>query len=110
MLEHVNPDKTYRALPKYPAVTRDLAVLCGDEVEAGRVEEIIARCGKSLIEEIKLFDIYKGKQIPEGKKSMAYSVVFRAADRTLEEQEVSRVMDKILTQLKDKLHVTLREN
>lgn len=110
LLEHVNPDKTYRALPKYPAVTRDLAVLCGDEVEAGRVEEIIARCGKSLIEEIKLFDIYKGKQIPEGKKSMAYSVVFRAADRTLEEQEVSRVMDKILTQLKDKLHVTLREN
>jgi len=110
LLEYMKPEKTYHALPKFPAVTRDLAMLCDDEVEVGSIEEIIRQCGKALVEEIKLFDIYKGKQIPEGKKSVAYSVVFRDANKTLEEQEVNRVMDKILTRLEEKLHVELRKN
>ena len=110
MLEHMNPEKTYQSLPKFPAVTRDLAMLCDDEVEVGRIEEIIRQCGRTLIEEIKLFDIYKGKQIPAGKKSVAYSIVFRDANKTLEEQEVNRVMDKILSRLEEKLHVELRKS
>lgn len=110
LMNHMNPEKTYRALPKFPAVTRDLAMLCDDEVEVGSIEEIIRQCGKALVEEIKLFDIYKGKQIPEGKKSVAYSVVFRDANKTLEEQDVNNVMDKILTRLEEKLHVELRKN
>lgn len=110
LLDYMEPEKTYHALPKFPAVTRDLAMLCDDEVEVGSIEEIIRQCGKALIEEIKLFDIYKGKQIPQGKKSVAYSVVFRDANKTLEEQEVNRVMDKILTRLEEKLHVELRKN
>lgn len=110
LLEHMNPEKTYQSLPKFPAVTRDLAMLCDDEVEVGRIEEIIRQCGRTLIEEIKLFDIYKGKQIPAGKKSVAYSIVFRDANKTLEEQEVNRVMDKILSRLEEKLHVELRKS
>ena len=110
LLEHMNPEKTYQPLPKFPAVTRDLAVICDDTVEVGKIEEIIRQCGRSLIEEIKLFDIYKGKQIPKGKKSVAYSVVFRDANKTLEEQDVNQVMHKILNRLAEKLHVELRKN
>ena len=110
LLEHMNPEKTYQPLPKFPAVTRDLAVICDDTVEVGKIEEIIRQCGRALIEEIKLFDIYKGKQIPKGKKSVAYSVVFRDANKTLEEQDVNQVMHKILNRLAEKLHVELRKN
>ena len=110
LLEHGNTKKSYHPLPKFPAVTRDLAMLCDDSVEVGSIEEIIRQCGRSLIEEIKLFDIYKGKQIPTGKKSVAYSIVFRDPNKTLEEQDVNRVMDKILTRLEEKLSVELRKN
>lgn len=110
LLEHGNTKKSYHPLPKFPAVTRDLAMLCDESVEVGSIEEIIRQCGRSLIEEIKLFDIYKGKQIPTGKKSVAYSIVFRDPNKTLEEQDVNRVMDKILTRLEEKLSVELRKN
>ena len=110
LLEHGNTEKSYHPLPKFPAVTRDLAMLCDDSIEVGSIEEIIRQCGRSLIEEIKLFDIYKGKQIPAGKKSVAYSIVFRDPNKTLEEQDVNRVMDKILTRLEEKLSVELRKN
>lgn len=110
LMKYMEPSKTYHALPKFPAVTRDLAMLCDDTVEVGSIEEVIRQCGRTLIEEIKLFDIYKGKQIPQGKKSVAYSVVFRDPNKTLEEQDVNQVMEKILKRLEEKLHVELRKN
>ncbi len=108
--ENTNQNKTYKHLPKFPAVTRDIALLCDEDIEVGKIEAIIKKCSGELLEELKLFDVYKGKQIPEGKKSVAYSVVFRNALKTLEENEVSSVMGKIISDLENKLGANLRKN
>jgi len=83
--------------------------LLDEKIPAATVEKIIKENGGKLIENINLFDVYKGKQIPDGMKSMAYSIVFRAEDRTLTDQEVNKVMDKILSTLKESLNAKLRE-
>lgn len=101
-------ERKYRTLPKFPAVTRDIAMLVKDEVTVGEIENIIMRSGKELIESVKLFDVYKGKQIPDGTKSVAYSLSYRAADRTLKDAEVNAVHDKIVKNLSEKLGAQLR--
>ncbi len=100
--------KTYKKLPKYPAVSRDLALLADDAVLAGDIAQIIEKAAGKILDSIKLFDVYKGPQIPQGKKSMAYSVTLRAADRTLTDQEIGKVMDKILESLECSAGVKLR--
>lgn len=101
-------DKKYKALPKFPAVTRDIALLVEDEVMVQQIQDIISRQGGNILESIKLFDVYKGKQIPEGKKSIAYSLVYRADNKTLTDAEVSKVHDKILKSLEYQLGAQLR--
>lgn len=101
-------ERKYKTLPKFPAVTRDIAMLVKDEVTVGEIENIIMRSGKELIESVKLFDVYKGKQIPDGTKSVAYSLSYRAADRTLKDAEVNAVHDKIVKNLSEKLGAQLR--
>jgi phenylalanyl-tRNA synthetase beta chain len=101
-------DKKYRALPKFPSTSRDIAMLISDDVMVAEIESIISKYGKELIEDIKLFDVYKGKQIPEGLKSVAYSIVYRADNRTLKDEEVNVVHDKIVNALKEKLGAQLR--
>lgn len=101
-------DIKYHALPKFPAVTRDIAMLVDKTVPAAGIEKIIKRSSGKLLDEIKLFDVYEGKQIPEGKKSIAYSVAFRAADRSLTNEEVNVVFDKILKNLEEELSAQLR--
>jgi len=98
----------YKPLPKYPAVTRDIAMLVKDEIMVKQIEDIIRQSSGKILEEIKLFDVYKGKQVPEGMKSVAYSITFRAEDRTLTDDDVNKVMDKILNNLKEKLGAQLR--
>ena len=110
LFRYQRPEKSYQALPKYPAVTRDIAMLCDDTIEVGQIEEVIKKCSGELLEELQLFDVYKGKQIPHGKKSVAYSVLFRNKSKTLEESEVNAVMERILTELEAKLHAELRKN
>ena len=100
-------DKKYVGLAKFPAMTRDISMVMPKEILVREVEKIIEECGGSLLENYELFDIYEGSQIEEGKKSVAYSISFRAADRTLEDKEVSEIMDKILAKLKD-LGIELR--
>ena len=95
----VDTDITYIPLPKFPAVTRDLALLCDDELEAAKIENVIKAESKKLFEDCKLFDIYKGSQIPEGKKSIAFTITLRAADRTLVDEEVDTVMKRIVKKL-----------
>lgn len=99
----------YKPLPKFPAVTRDIAMLVKDEILVKEIESIIVKRAGKIIEEVKLFDVYKGKQVPEGLKSVAYSLVFRAEDRTLTDDEVNKVMAKILDGLKTNLDAKLRE-
>ena len=110
LFRYQRPEKSYQALPKYPAVTRDIAMLCDDTIEVGQIEEVIKKCSGELLEELQLFDVYKGKQIPHGKKSVAYSVLFRDKSKTLEESEVNAVMERILTELETRLHAELRKN
>lgn len=98
----------YTPLPKFPPVTRDLAILVDNNTLAQDVEDIIKKQGGSMVEKVKLFDIYKGKQIEKDKKSMAYSISYRLANRTLTDAEVNKVHDKILKALEYKLGAQLR--
>jgi phenylalanyl-tRNA synthetase, beta subunit, non-spirochete bacterial len=103
-----NVEKHYKALPKFPAVTRDIAMLVSTDVMASEIENIIRRSGGSLIEDLKLFDVYTGKQIPEGKKSVAYSIVYRSETKTLVDEEVNKVHDRVVKELESKLGAQLR--
>ena len=93
-------DHKYTGIAKYPAVTRDLSMVMKKEILAGQVEDIFTQRGGKILESYTLFDIYEGSQITEGYKSVAYSITFRAKDHTLEEKEVTAVMNKILNGLK----------
>lgn len=100
-------DRRYEGIAKYPAVNRDISMVMPKNILVGQVEEIIRKKGGNLLESFELFDIYEGSQIKEGFKSVAYSVVFRAKDRTLADNEVQEIMDKILKALKE-LGIELR--
>ena len=89
-------DIKYEGIAKFPAVTRDLSLVMKKDVLAGDVEAVIRKASGKLLETYSLFDIYEGSQIEEGYKSLAYSIVFRAKDRTLGENDITPVMDKIL--------------
>ncbi|MBR3972675.1 MAG: phenylalanine--tRNA ligase subunit beta [Oscillospiraceae bacterium] len=102
------PEPTYVPLPKYPTVSRDLAVLCDEALTVAEVENVMAAAGGKLLRNIKLFDIYRGTGVPEGKKSVAFALELRADDRTLTDTDSEAVVTKILTALKEKLDVTLR--
>ena len=105
--EYATFDRKYQGIAKYPATTRDISMVMKKEILVGQVEEIIEKKGGKLLESYKLFDIYEGSQIMAGYKSVAYSITFRAQDRTLEDKEVSEVMEKILKALGD-LGIELR--
>lgn len=108
LLQITRLDRVYKPLPKYPATTRDMAIIVKEELYHKEIEEIILENGGSILESCTLFDVYRGKQISKGDKSMAYSLTFRAKDRTLTDEEVNKVFDKILNQLKNKLNAELR--
>ena len=103
-----NTEKSYSVIAKFPAVTRDIAILVDDEVLVADIEDAIKRAGQPLVESIKLFDVYKGEQIPEGKKSVAYAIVYRDPKKTLDEKSVGKVHDKILRALEHKLGAEFR--
>ena len=89
-------EKKYHALPKFPASTRDLALLCDDALPVLKLEKAIkAACGK-ICENVALFDVYKGAQIEAGKKSVAFNITMRASDRTLTDEEVGAAMEKVV--------------
>ena len=102
------PDATYSPLPKYPAVTRDLALICDEAVTVAQAEEVITAADGKLMRDVKLFDISRGVGVPEGKKSMAFSLELRADDRTLTDTDSEGVVTKVLNSLKEKLNATGR--
>lgn len=108
ILQSTNIDKKYRPLPKYPAVERDIAVLVDSDIFVSDIEEVILEEGMGLIDKIKLFDVYKGKNIPENKKSVAYSIWYRSSERTLTDEEVNIVHNRIIETLSQKLGARLR--
>ncbi|MDF2675281.1 MAG: phenylalanyl-tRNA synthetase beta chain, partial [Clostridiales bacterium] len=104
-----NPEIIYRALPKYPSVSRDIAVVVDEEITAGQIEEIIRNKGGKTIEDVKLFDIYRGSQIEKGYKSMAYAITYRSDEKTLTEEEIAKVHNKILNSLANQVGASLRQ-
>ena len=107
MTEFTTFDRKYTGIAKFPAVTRDISMVVPKAVLVGQIEDVISQRGGKILESCKLFDIYEGAQVLEGYKSVAYSITFRAKDHTLEEKEVTAVMNKILNGLKD-LGIELR--
>lgn len=98
----------YQGVAKFPAVTRDISLLMKKDIMVGEVEAVIRKNGGSLVESYHLFDVYEGSQVPEGYKSVAYSISFRGKDRTLEEKDITPIMEKILTSL-EALGIELRK-
>lgn len=94
-------DRKYKGIAKYPAVSRDISMVMPKEILVGQVEEVIEKKGGAYLESYQLFDIYEGVQIKAGFKSVAYSITFRAKDKTLEEADVSAAMNKILKALEE---------
>jgi phenylalanyl-tRNA synthetase beta chain len=110
VFENLNNVKVYNPLPKYPSTTRDIALLVKDEVFVKQIEDIIKANGEDILESYQLFDVYKGAQIEEGHKSIAYSITYRSKDKTLTDEEVAKVHDKIVNELSEKLNANLRSN
>ena len=108
VLELLLPDVTYTPLPKYPSVTRDLSFVCQESVTVGQAEAVITAAGGKLLRNVKLFDIYRGANIGEGKKSLAFSLELRADDRTLTDTDSESVMSKVLDALQEKCGAILR--
>ena len=99
LMPFVTFDKKYAGLAKFPAVNRDLSMVVPKDVSAGQIETIFLQRGGKILESIELFDIYEGEQIEAGFKSMAYKLVFRAPDRTLEENDITAALKKIMNGL-----------
>lgn len=107
LVEKATFDRKYEGVAKFPAMKRDLSMVMKKEIFVGQLEKIFREKGGKLLESYELFDVYEGNQIEKGYKSVAYSLTFRAKDRTLEEAEVSKIVDKILKELQN-LGVELR--
>jgi len=108
ILNHLLPEVTYTPLPKYQGTTRDLSILCDEAVTVAEIEDVITASAGKLLRSVKLFDIYRGKGVAEGKKSMAFSLLLRADDRTLTDADSEAVMTKVLAALQEKLGAALR--
>lgn len=107
LLDKVSFDYKYKGVAKYPAVNRDLSLVMQKEIFVGHVEKVLKEQGGRLLESIQLFDVYEGDQIAEGYKSVAFSLTFRAGDRSLETGEVNKIVDRILAEL-EKMGIEIR--
>ena len=108
VLEFATFDRKYKGIAKFPAVSRDLSMVVPKEVSAGQIEDMIRQRGGKIMESCELFDIYEGDQVKEGCKSIAYSITFRADDRTLTDDDITGAMKKILNGL-ESLGIELRQ-
>lgn len=108
IIELTNLETKYKALPKYPSMARDLAIVVSENVLVGDIQKVIAKHGEGLIEKIELFDIYTGSQIEENMKSIAFSIIYRSHDRTLRDDEVNNIQNSIIKDLEDTFKAKLR--
>lgn len=100
MLEHAATEISYQPLPKYPATTRDLSLVCDDEIPVAQLEQAIRKAVGNILEKVTLFDVYKGQQIAQGKKSVSYSISMRSHDGTLTDEQADGAMKHVLKALK----------
>lgn len=109
IIKYTRENKKYEEVVKFPAVERDIAITVNEEIEVGTLEKIITKKGKKLLESIKLFDIYRDKKLGENKKSIAFALLFRDKNRTLNDEEVNKVMEEIISDLETKVGAKLRK-
>jgi phenylalanyl-tRNA synthetase beta chain len=109
LFSFVDDKRTYQQLPKYPAAERDLALIVDDEVAASKIEACIRKSGGKFLESVALFDVYKGDPLLPSQKSLAYSMLFRASDRTMTDEEVNEAIEKIMKATKDDLGAFIRQ-
>ncbi|NLT48410.1 MAG: phenylalanine--tRNA ligase subunit beta, partial [Clostridiales bacterium] len=108
--EAANTEHYYSPLPKYPSTSRDISMLVDEDVTVASMKDIILNNGSGLLEKVELFDIYRGKQVPEGKKSASFTLTYRAPDRTLTDSQVAEVHESILKALNAELNAVLRDS
>ena len=108
VVKYSRANKKYVEVPKFPAVERDIAMIVDEKIEVGQIEKIITKKSKKLLESVKLFDIYRDKKIGVGKKSVAYSLIFRDKNKTLSDDEINSIMNNIITELEKTLEAELR--
>jgi phenylalanyl-tRNA synthetase beta chain len=108
LFKHRITNKKYLAIPKFPAVERDLALIIDEDIEAENLEQTITRAAGNLLTSIEIFDVFRGKQVPPGKKSLAFRLVFQSKERTLTEEEVNTLLDKIFKVVEKTFNAKLR--
>lgn len=109
LLARRNPNKSFRPLPAFPAIRRDIAMILPAATTHESILQVIKQAKPANLEAVELFDVFRGKNVPAGQKSMAYAFTYRHADRTLTDAEVNAVHDKLVAHLKQKLQTTVRE-
>ncbi len=109
ILEHVPDRKEYKAVGRYPKVSRDIALIVDHGTPAGQIQSIIQELGGELLDELHLFDVYEGDRMEAGKKSLAYAMTFRAPDRTLREEEIDEIQSRIVAALGQQYGAVLRD-
>jgi phenylalanyl-tRNA synthetase beta chain len=109
IMRHAKTDASYSPLPKYPSTSRDIALLVDESQSVGVMEQVIRLNGEDILEQVRLFDIYRGAQVAEGKKSVAFTLTYRDANKTLTDEDVAKVHNKILVALKETFNAVLRE-
>ncbi len=108
LIPHISLTKSVKTVPKFPSITLDIAIVVKDDVPSGAIISIIEEIGGELVREVKLFDLYRGPQIPAGHKSFAYSILYQALDRTLTDEEAKSIHSRIGIELKDRLGAQIR--
>ena len=108
LFQRVDRQKEYRPLPKFPAITRDLALLCQEELPVLNLEKAIRAAAGKTLEQLTLFDVYQGEQVEQGKKSVAFSLALRSYDHTLTDEEADAVMKKVLARLETDCNAVIR--
>lgn len=108
ILKTASFEHEHKGIAKFPAVTRDIAVIVDENILVSSIADIIKKCSGKLLEDLQLFDVYKGEQIPKGKQSVAYSAIYRANDRTLKDDDINKFMNKIVKLLDIELGAQLR--
>lgn len=101
--------KKYDKIIKYPSIKRDIAIIVDKDLETATIEKTIENIGEGLIKDVKLFDIYKGEHVADDKKSLAYSIMYQSAERTLKDKEINAIQEKVLEELENKLGAKLRK-
>ena len=109
LAKYSRENKKYVEIPKYPAVERDIAVIVDENVEVGQIEKIIAKKARKLLESMNLFDIYRNEKLGDNKKSVAYSLIFRDKNKTLDDSTINKAMEEIIKELEKTLKAELRK-